>query len=174
MRLQWQLAGANSQLHEPAAAIDAAISSSALVLALLAVSTSLLHVLCFLVLLIQAACDNSAPCPLYCHMLYKHIRYSCRLLALTELQRLPVIHRSRLHKSAVTHVAYNPDGTCLAVAAAADKRVALLSLRGCEHVDVLGYFTAAGKIQPHQLHVSSPCMAWHGMDAQVKVRASSA
>lgn len=68
-----------------------------------------------------------------------------RLISLTELQRLPVMYRCRLHKSAVTHAAFSPSGDCLVTAAAADKHVALLGLRGCEHTDMLGYFATAGE-----------------------------
>eukprot|EP00878_Enallax_costatus_P021774 GHUV01023067.1.p1 GENE.GHUV01023067.1~~GHUV01023067.1.p1 ORF type:complete len:586 (+),score=231.95 GHUV01023067.1:239-1759(+) len=79
-----------------------------------------------------------------------------RLLALSDPQQLPVYYRSRLHQSAVTHVSFNPGGTCLAAAAAVDHRIALLALRGCEHVDMLGYYKAADHIQSICWFSSSP------------------
>jgi hypothetical protein len=68
-----------------------------------------------------------------------------RLLALSDIQRMPVMYRARLTHSALTHVAFNPGGSCLAAAAAAERRVALLGLRGCEQVDMLGYITTPGE-----------------------------
>jgi hypothetical protein len=67
-----------------------------------------------------------------------------RLLALSDLQRLPVMYRVRLTRSQLTHVAFSPGGSCLAAAAAEECRVTLLGLRGCEQVDTLGYFTTPG------------------------------
>jgi hypothetical protein len=46
--------------------------------------------------------------------------------------------------SKLTHVAFSPGGSCLAAAAAEERQVALLGLRGCEQVDMLGYVTTPG------------------------------
>lgn len=74
-----------------------------------------------------------------------HLPCSVRLLALSDLQHLPVMYRARLTHSALTHVAFSPGGGCLAAAAAEERRVALLGLRGCEQVDMLGYITTPGE-----------------------------
>jgi hypothetical protein len=71
-----------------------------------------------------------------------------RLVALSDLQRLPMMYRARLTHSQLTHVAFSPGGSCLAAAAAEECRMALLGLRGCEQVDTLGYITTAGKFWP--------------------------
>lgn len=73
-----------------------------------------------------------------------------RLLALSDLQRLPMMYRARLTRTPLTHVAFNPGGSCLV--AAAEQQVALLGLRGCEQVDVLGYYNAPGGRQCGLLH----------------------
>jgi 6-phosphogluconolactonase (cycloisomerase 2 family) len=70
-----------------------------------------------------------------------------RLVNTLDLGSLPVVHRTRLFRAPVTHVAFSSCGGYLAAAAASTGRVALLKIgRGGQHVQLLGYAQAEGAL----------------------------